>query len=51
MAEIMISIPPLAEQTAIGNFFRNLDGQITAQQSKVEQLRQLKKAYLQKMFI
>ena len=40
-----------AEQIAIGNFFRLLDNQITAQSQKVEQLQSLKKAYLQKMFI
>ena len=51
MAEIKIKIPALSEQTAIGNFFRTLDEQITAQSQNVEQLRQLKAAYLQKMFI
>jgi len=39
------------EQTSIGNFFRNLDTQITAQADKIERLKQLKAAYLQKMFI
>lgn len=47
-----ISVPPsLSEQTIIGNFFYNLDEQITAHTAKLEQLRQLKAAYLQKMFI
>jgi len=40
-----------AEQTAIGNFFCNLDGQITAQSQKAEKLKQLKAAYLHKMFV
>lgn len=40
-----------AEQVAIGNFFRSLDIQITAQQEKLNQLKQLKSAYLQKMFV
>ena len=44
-------VPTRAEQIAIGNFFRSLDGQITAQAQKVDQLQTLKKAYLQKMFI
>lgn len=39
------------EQTAIGNFFRNLGERITAQTKKVEQLQQVKTAYLKKMFI
>ena len=39
------------EQTAIGNFFRTLDNQITTQAQKLEQLKKLKAAYLQKMFV
>jgi type I restriction enzyme S subunit len=44
-------VPSVPEQIAIGNFFRNLDEQITAQAHKIEQIKQLKAAYLQKMFI
>ena len=44
-------VPHIEEQTAIGNFFRNLDEQITAQQNKWDKLKQLKAAYLQKMFV
>jgi len=51
MAVMSLLIPTLPEQIAIGNFFRNLDNQITAQSQKVEQLKQLKAAYLQKMFV
>ena len=51
MSNMNILLPALAEQAVIGDFFRSLDGQITAQQSKVEQLQQLKMAYLQKMFV
>jgi len=43
--------PSIAEQTTIGNFFRNIDNQITTQFQKLEQLKQLKTAYLQKMLI
>ena len=46
-----VLLPSKSEQTAIGNFFRNLDDQITAQQTKTEHLQQLKKAYLQQMFV
>ena len=47
----MIKLPSLAEQTKIGEFFRALDGQITVQAEKVEQLKRMKAAYLQKMFV
>ena len=49
--ETRITLPTVQEQTAIGNFFHNLDNQITAQSKKVEQLKELKAAYLQKMFV
>jgi type I restriction enzyme S subunit len=39
------------EQSAIGDFFLNIDGQIASSNTKLEQLKQLKAAYLQKMFI
>ena len=48
---IKIIIPLFLEQTVIGNFFRNFDKQIAAQQSKIEKLQILKSAYLQKMLI
>ena len=51
LAKMELYIPSLPEQTAIGDFFHNLDGQITAQAEKVEQLKRLKAAYLQKMFV
>jgi len=51
LANYEIIYPNNEEQTAIGNFFRNLDSKITTQSQKVEQLKQLKAAYLQKMFI
>jgi type I restriction enzyme S subunit len=46
-----ISFPILLEQVAIGKFFQNLDEQIAIQQTKLDKLKQLKSAYLQKMFI
>lgn len=48
---IKILIPAKEEQTAIGSFFLNLDEQITVQQAKLNKLKQLKAAYLQRMFI
>ncbi|MEB7790934.1 restriction endonuclease subunit S [Enterococcus sp. C81] len=38
------------EQNKIGNFFKSLDVTITLHQRKLEQLKELKKAYLQVMF-
>jgi len=39
------------EQEAIGNFFLSLDNQIDAQSQQLEQVKKLKTAYLEKMFI
>ena len=39
------------EQTKIGMFFRNLDNLITLHQRKLEKLKNLKKACLEKMFV
>ena len=43
--------PKIDEQTKIGDFFQTLDQQITKQESKLKHLKQLKKAYLQNMFV
>ncbi|MCL2610043.1 MAG: restriction endonuclease subunit S [Defluviitaleaceae bacterium] len=51
LAKYEICFPDLLEQIAIGNFFFNLDEQIALQSQKLEQLKQLKVAYLQKMFV
>jgi type I restriction enzyme S subunit len=48
---LCISTPSFSEQTTIGNFFLNLDKQIAIQQIKLNKLKQLKSAYLQKMFV
>jgi len=44
-------MPSLAEQKAIGSFFITMDNQITALSAKIERLKEMKAAYLQKMFI
>ena len=46
-----ISLPNKTEQQAIGSYFRNLDHLITLQNRKIEKLRNLKKACLEKMFV
>lgn len=51
MAKMSISIPRIEEQTKIGNFFKQLDETITLQERKLELLKELKKGYLQKMFV
>ena len=45
-----ILIPTPEEQTKIGNFFANLDSQITIHQRKLAKLKELKQGYLQKLF-
>ncbi|HEM5136923.1 TPA: restriction endonuclease subunit S [Streptococcus suis] len=43
-------IPTLPEQSAIGSFFSDLDQLITLHQRKLDDVKELKKALLQKMF-
>ena len=52
MAEIPILIPPtIKEQSAIGDFFRQLDETIALQSAEVEKLNQLKKGLLAAMLV
>lgn len=52
LSEIIISIPhTLAEQKAIGEYFRNLDELISAKRQKLAKLHNIKKACLDKMFV
>lgn len=46
-----IGIPEPQEQAVIGKFFSSLDNVITLHQRKLESLKKLKKALLQRMFI
>lgn len=51
MAKLEVDIPSdLQEQTAIGNFFQNIDQTIALQRRKYEQTQTLKKSLLSKMF-
>ena len=45
-----ISLPSKQEQTAISDFFRQLDAAIASHQRKLERVKKLKKSLLQKMF-
>ena len=52
LAKTKLSYPvSLDEQTAIGNFFRNFDALINAQQEELVKLQNIKKACLSKMFV
>ena len=51
LIELTTLVPDKLEQAAIGNFFRNLDTLITAQQEELEKLQNIKKACLSKMFV
>jgi type I restriction enzyme S subunit len=50
-SDYAIKIPSLQEQQKIGEYFQNLDLLINQSQQKIEQLKHLKQALLQKMFI
>ena len=49
--ETQIYLPSLAEQEKIGSFFQRLDNLITLHQRKLEKLQNIKKAYLNEMFV
>lgn len=49
--EITYLIPSLPEQKKIGEYFENLDNLITLHQRKLEKLQNIKRAYLNEMFI
>jgi len=51
LAEIEVMIADVKEQAIIGGFFRTLDENIAKQQTNLDNMTQLKSAYLQKMFI
>ncbi|MHB0862418.1 restriction endonuclease subunit S [Paenibacillus sp. SEL3] len=48
---LSIAVPESDEQYKLGNFFDNLDNLISLQQRKLEKLQNIKKAYLNEMFI
>lgn len=51
VGNLVIDIPSIDEQTKLGDFFAKLDNLITLHQSKLDKLKNLKKAYLNEMFI
>ena len=46
-----ISLPTITEQRQVGRFFEQLDNLITLHQRKVEKLKNIKSALLEKMFV
>ncbi|GAP02531.1 restriction endonuclease S subunit [Fructobacillus pseudoficulneus] len=50
-SDMPIDVPTLDEQDKIGYFFDQLDNLITANQRKLDLLKEQKKGYLQKMFV
>ncbi|MCT0438374.1 restriction endonuclease subunit S [Lactococcus lactis] len=51
LKDIPVPITSIEEQLKIGQFFTNLDQTIAFQQQKLEKLQNIKKAYLNEMFI
>ena len=51
MKTIYIPVPSFDEQQKIGEYFDILENAITAQEQKIEKLKQMKAALMQKMFI
>lgn len=49
--KISITAPSYEEQKLIGRFFRSLDTQISLQEQRLEKLKQIKSACLDKMFV
>ena len=50
-ATLDITLPSLAEQKQIGQYFQQLDHLITLHQRKLEKLKNIKKSMLEKMFV
>lgn len=49
--EIIVPLPNIDEQSKIGSYFQNLDNLISLQQQKIDKLKNIKKACLDKMFV
>lgn len=48
---IEVSVPTLAEQEKIGNYFRHMDELIAAKRQEIEKLQNIKQSLLDKMFV
>ena len=51
LKKLSVSLPKTSEQKAIANFFKKLDGTLALQQQQFQTLKNLKQAFLEKMFV
>ena len=51
LKKLSVSLPKTSEQKAIANFFKKLDGTLALQQQQLQTLKNLKQAFLEKMFV
>ena len=51
LVDFPVNLPSVEEQRAIGEYFQNIDNLITLHQRKLDKLKNLKKACLEKMFV
>ena len=51
IAAICLPLPSLPEQQQIGEFFKKIDQQIQLNQNKLEDMKQMKKGLMQRMFV
>lgn len=51
IGEVSILFPSISEQKQIGSFFQKFDKSISLQQEKLDKLKDLKKAYLNELFV
>lgn len=51
LSEIILSLPSLPEQEAIGTFFQTLDQEIAQVEDKLASLKEMKKTLLRKLFV
>lgn len=51
VGETTVGLPTMSEQLKIGRFFKQLDETLTLQQQQLQTLKNLKQAFLEKMFV
>ncbi|WP_407477334.1 restriction endonuclease subunit S [Acinetobacter baumannii] len=51
VGETTVGLPTMSEQLKIGQFFKQLDETLTLQQQQLQTLKNLKQAFLEKMFV
>ena len=51
LKKIEVLVPSFEEQQAIGEFFKKIDATLDLQSQKIEKLKNLKTALLEKMFV